>query len=980
MVGHKKRGWVQAICPALLVPALLLGGSVEAAEPPTRTYVGAPVCGTCHLGKHETWSQTAHQQILRNGSLESSYINDADNSGRSDFFDGSETAITELPGGDAFADLGANAPVLGKSDQLGPLVQIGGTKYAIAYTIGGSAVQNPTVADEDMDGKILNSEAQWKQLYITKIGASHYVLPLQFNAKTGEYVPYNLSEWYDVDNLPIAETDLESPETAYERRCAGCHSTGVEVALNANGLWTMTFADMNVACEACHGPGSDHVLAPTVALKKATIVNPATLWATTDLNDDNQLSVIDDLIAQNNVCYQCHQQGTGNYGEGDGALLYPSKTKDNGEPLLFQIGQVGHEDLRGFFTISQNPNYYWGAHDANGNGMIDLVAQEEVDSNGNGILDPEEDLNHNGLWDAEKEFIAAAFNSQQGQDHANGPHAADKPYDHPCFVCHDMHKADNVHLVTANLEGIPTDTGRNTLCLICHATHGPFADLTEDDVQSDPDKVATVVKAHVKSAAFMEVGFETRCTSCHMPPTGKSAIEPAIVLNRFGQPEEVRGGDLHSHTFEPIWPGFVMQPEDFQWTDFLLVDGFQVGPMPDSCTSCHAHDPNGGSDNIVTQWAFSGHADGYGEPFNHWNAEGEVSSSCSRCHSQGGFKQLADSSDPVTGIPEYTLDSNNTHPDFTAVTAHSAIYPKVLNCNTCHEENGGGETVYDAGKVQQVAFPSGDLKTLGDSSNICMQCHQGRESGLSVEYAAPGSNGYYRFINRHYFAEAAIFFGSEVHAGYEYPGKTYAEKNGFRGHEQVQRQNCIQCHLNVYTHEIDPVTGEEIVEKDHDFFPNIEDCSGCHLAADGWPLEDFDDLGRPFGFPNVDYDGSCNGAPPWVCAGDSFRHEIDGMQAKLILVMNQYAYANGLDPIMYTPGGYPYFFTASCYEGIGGCTDPVPAGSYSTFDKPLLAAAYNYHCAQDPGSGIHNYRYVMQTVYDSILNLGGAPGYMKRPN
>ncbi len=921
--GHGWQRLVRAsLFASLLMSALTIGGNAEAAKQPSRTYVGASACATCHLGEHEGWLQTAHEQIVMSGSSEASYINDGDHSGRSDFFDSGTVSVTTLPGGDAFTQFGANAPVLGKNKNLGPFVQIGAAKYAIAYTIGGSAATNPEAADSDLNGRILNGEAQWKQLYITKIGGSHYILPIQFNAKTAEYVPYNPGDWYGQDNLPVAKSTLKSADTAYERRCGGCHSTGVVVKEQSNGLWSMAFSDMNVACEACHGPGSDHVTAPTVALKKATIVNPVTLVSTTDLNDDGQVDGIDNLIAQNNVCYQCHQQGTGHYVSGGLALLYPSAMGANGKPLLYQPGQ----DLRDYLTISQNPNDYWGAHDENGNGMIDVGA---------------------------KEFIASASGMQQGQDHANGPHAADKSYDHPCFVCHDMHDTDTPftdwlpHLVTAEIEGISTSAGRNSLCLTCHATHGDFTDITEDDVAVYTPAVTQSVKNHVKNRAFMDVGFETRCTSCHMPPTAKSAIEPAIVEGRNG-PEEVRGGDMHSHTFEPIWPGFVMQPEDFSWTEFMLVDGYQVGPMPDSCTSCHAHDPAGGSDNIVTQWAASGHADGYGEPFNHWNGEGEVSSSCSRCHSTGGFQQLADSS------------AGGVLPDFDAVTAQSAFYPKVLTCETCHVPNGGGETRYQAGQLQQIPFPSGAVKDLGDSSNICMQCHQGRESGKSVEEASLPRG----FINLHYFAEAAMYFGTDVTAGYEQPGMTYAGQNTFSGHEQIKRQNCIQCHLNTTNQE----TGG--VKKDHDFFPNIEDCSGCHGAADGFALEDFNDLGKPFGYANIDYDGDGN--------AESFRHEVDGMQATLVVQMNAYAKANDLPAIMYTPGVYPYWATASCYQSDFGCV-PTPVGSYSFADRQLLGAAFNYHLAQDPGAGIHNHKYVVQVMYDSILAMGGAPGYMVRP-
>lgn len=36
-------------------------------------------------------------------------------------------------------------------------------------------------------------------------------------------------------------------------QCAGCHTTGYDPA-------TQTFAEVNIGCEACHGPGGDHVL------------------------------------------------------------------------------------------------------------------------------------------------------------------------------------------------------------------------------------------------------------------------------------------------------------------------------------------------------------------------------------------------------------------------------------------------------------------------------------------------------------------------------------------------------------------------------------------------------------------------------------------------------------------------------------------------------------------------------------------------
>lgn len=47
--------------------------------------------------------------------------------------------------------------------------------------------------------------------------------------------------------------------------CADCHSTGVRKGYDAaKGTFASTYAELNVGCEACHGPGSGHVEAPAV--------------------------------------------------------------------------------------------------------------------------------------------------------------------------------------------------------------------------------------------------------------------------------------------------------------------------------------------------------------------------------------------------------------------------------------------------------------------------------------------------------------------------------------------------------------------------------------------------------------------------------------------------------------------------------------------------------------------------------------------
>ena len=863
------------------------GTSTKNPKKPKRNeaqFVGADRCSGCHTNTHAGWSETAHTQKLRDGSLEGNYMNDGSLTDRSDYFDGGEVDIRTLPGGSKFDAFGDNAPILG-SDGGGAYIKIGAAKYYILFTLGGSAIQSRSEADANDDGTILNDEAQWKQRYITMIGKSNYILPVQFNAKNQQYTTYHPEDWYDDANLPKEIGKNRS----YERRCAGCHVTGLQVGLD-EGEWVMSFSDISVACEACHGPGSQHAASPS----KENIVNPGTMTTDMDLNGDSSVDQVDTLMVRNFVCYQCHSRGAGKFSAGGTTLAYPSREDVSGRIELYRPGM----DWREFYDISTKRNDYWGGDPTSG------------------------------------DFITSKGHHQQQQDHAFGPHGADRPWDHACHECHSMHKADKEHLVLAEIveDGIPVDNGsastNNPLCLACHSGHGDFADLTPQDINTNTG-VDEAIQDHTKNRAYMDVPFTNNCSECHMPDTAKSALE----------------GDIKSHVFNIIWPNYVQQSGTFSWSGFQKwwesnesfvdpgdgTDPFaSIGPIPNSCMTSGCHVP-GADDDIVTQWYGSGHADGFGEPFNHWNADGAVSSRCVRCHTMGGFTQLINGEE---------------------LTAQSVIFPKVLGCETCHEPNGGGQTVYEAGKVQEVMFPSGDIQSLGDSSNICMTCHQGRESGASIdEEIAENPGGPHTFINRHYYAAAAILFGDGVNAGYEYDGKTYLGQNTYPGHGGGL-DTCVKCHMR----------GVE----DHNFLPELGDCSGCHSG-----ITDFEELGRPFGLPNIDYDGDGT--------GESFQGEIDGLEAALLAEIQTYA-ANVIgDWIIYQAGAYPYFFNDTNENGTVDPGEAIFPNRYTTFDDALLKAAFNYHSNQDPCGDIHNHKYVIQTIIDSIEDLGGNVGGFIRP-
>jgi len=142
-----------------------------------------------------------------------------------------------------------------------------------------------------------------------------------------------------------------------------------------------------------------------------------------------------------------------------------------------------------------------------------------------------------------------------------------------CFDCHEPHGGANtaqiVPQVTSEGVTIPTRNENDTLCLACHATHGPFADITKDMVKNydqNVDEIGAVVSAHTHHPYAPErlMGL-SRCSECHM-----SSIYNAQ-----------RTSELHMHNM-------VVVPPEKTLTYQTAEEG-----MPNACAvSCHSRKVN----------------------------------------------------------------------------------------------------------------------------------------------------------------------------------------------------------------------------------------------------------------------------------------------------------------------------------------------------------------------------------------------------
>jgi hypothetical protein len=313
-----------------------------------------------------------------------------------------------------------------------------------------------------------------------------------------------------------------------------------------------------------------------------------------------------------------------------------------------------------------------------------------------------------------------------------------------------------------------------------------------------------------------------------------------------------------------------------------------------------------------------GHLNRDGQAFHDWDKEKEVPAVCARCHTVGG-------------VPQYLAEGKNT------------AGPHVKNafaCTTCHADL----NTYERRTVAKVTFPSGVTVDTGvNDSNLCMTCHQGRESTASVNKAVNGldpdkPDAKLNFIHVHYLPAGATNYGSVAKVGYEYAGKQYAS----RFNHVPTATSCTGCH--------EPHAGEVAVAK----------CSGCHQG-----VRNTADLARIRMSTRGDFDG--NGKE------EGLAQEIANLQKELYAGIQQYARTVGGTPLAFTKEAYPYWHTDTNGNGRIDPEELKPANKYTAYTPRLLEAVYNYtFVLRDPGAAYHNGRYALQLIYDSLESLAAS--------
>jgi Flp pilus assembly protein TadD len=208
-------GLAAAACRALAAPA--------ASPPPAApAYVGAKACAPCHQAAYAGWSGSHHQRAMQPPTA--------------------QTVLGDF-GGTTFRDAGISVRFFKKGDRF--VVHTAGpdgtpADFPVAYTFGVDPLQQYLIPLRG--GRLQSLTVAWDTRSKAEGGQRW------FNLYPNEQMP---------PDDPLRWTGADQN---WNYMCANCHSTNLQKHYDAStDTYASTWSDVDVACEACHGPGAQHV-------------------------------------------------------------------------------------------------------------------------------------------------------------------------------------------------------------------------------------------------------------------------------------------------------------------------------------------------------------------------------------------------------------------------------------------------------------------------------------------------------------------------------------------------------------------------------------------------------------------------------------------------------------------------------------------------------------------------------------------------
>jgi hypothetical protein len=473
---------------------------VSALQSASATYIGSSACLSCHAS-YATEKKTLHKlgimepkspSVLQDVSKFQGATDDENfYAGLNKFEAGTTvyyytTGVTATTSG--FKTL-TTAPT-GTVTEYFTLVL---SKVGNVYKVQFNNIKTPADPNSGMvyDVALTYGGGLHKQRYLTKIGNSIYVIPLQYNPQGSDSSPdssrtvfseYNTVSlgWWDTANnvftLPTAAKKYKS----FDVFCAGCHFTGYSVTENASGEFVSsavadangethpvagTKMELNIGCESCHGPGSEHSAAGG---NGKFIVTPKNLTPEREVM----------------LCAACHTRGE-------------------------SMGTAGaHGSVEALLdgNLKQMKP---------GTSRADFLANNTSASRNDAIIG-------DGLWADGKH---SQKHHQQATDFIQTKKYRNGTAIKTCANCHDVHApGSDKHQLSG--------TSDNSLCISCHT--------------------AVDVVAHMTAKTGTSMGASTKCIECHATKTAKSGSGSPTPGMIGASGTKYYQGDISSHRLDVV--------------------------------------------------------------------------------------------------------------------------------------------------------------------------------------------------------------------------------------------------------------------------------------------------------------------------------------------------------------------------------------------------------------------------------------------
>ena len=206
---------------ATVVVTMACGSTAAPAEAPADGFVGSDACRSCHPDEYVLWTQSDHYRSMRMATDETVL---GDFSGAVVTFHDVETRFQRS---DTRAYRVDTVGGSGKRD-----------RFPVRYTFGHWPLQQYLV--DAGHGRLQAFGIAWDTRPTDQGG----------------------QRWFHLQ--PDEDIEPEHPfhwtghALNWASQCAACHSTNVVTETGADGA-RATYSEVNVACEACHGAGGDHV-------------------------------------------------------------------------------------------------------------------------------------------------------------------------------------------------------------------------------------------------------------------------------------------------------------------------------------------------------------------------------------------------------------------------------------------------------------------------------------------------------------------------------------------------------------------------------------------------------------------------------------------------------------------------------------------------------------------------------------------------